>query len=244
MFIVLLITGGTKGIGASIAAAAVREGAKVAVNYGADSASAEKLVSQLGQDKAFAVQADAGTVAGAEKMVQETVNKYGTIDTLILNAGIMAMKTVANTTEADFDKSFNLNVKGPWFTVQKALPYLKSGSRVILVSTSVIHSSTLQPPYALYGSTKGAIEHMTHAFAKDLGTKGINVNCVAPGPTGTELFYNGKTEQQIQMISNFSPFGRLGEPKDVAEVFIFLASAAGNWVSGQVIPVNGAFSWM
>lgn len=238
------ITGGTKGIGASTATAAVRAGAKVALNYGRDTAQAEKFVSELGSEHAFAVQADAGSISGAETMVKETVQKFGRIDVLILNAGVMPMKTVETTSEEDFDNIFALNVKGPYFLVQKALPYMKSGSRIIFVSTSVIHASQVSPPYTLYASTKGAIEQMTHTFAKDLASKGIAVNAVAPGPTGTELFLKGKSEQLIKTISGFSPFGKLGDPDEIADVFIFLASSASRWVSGQVIPVNGGFAFL
>lgn len=176
-------------------------------------------------------------------MVEETVRRFGRIDVVILNAGIMPMKTVETTTEEDFDKTFALNVKGPYFLVQKALPHMKSGSRVIFVSTSVIHASQLSPPYTLYASTKGAVEHMTHAFAKDLGSRGITVNAIAPGPTGTELFLKGKSEELIQSISKFSPFGRLGEPDEIGDVLVFLASEASRWISGQVILVNGAFAF-
>lgn len=213
------------------------------MNYGRDAAQAEKFASELGADHAFTVQADAGSIAGVDKMVQETVKRFGRIDVLILNAGVLPMKTVENTTEEDFDKTFALNVKGPYFLVQKALPYMKQGSRVIFVSSSVIHASHLSPPYSLYGSTKGAIEHMTHAFAKDLASKGITVNAVAPGPTGTELFLRGKSQELIQSISAFSPFHKLGEPDELADVFVFLASEASRWISGQVILVNGGFAF-
>ena len=214
------------------------------MNYGRDTAQAEKFISEIGPDHAFAVQADAGSIAGAEKMVEEVVKKYGRIDVLILNAGVLPMKTVESTSEEDFDKTFALNVKGPYFLVQKALPHMKPGSKIIFVSTSVIHASQLSPPYSLYGATKGAIEVMTHAFAKDLASKGINVNAVAPGPTGTDLFLKGKSEEMIGAIAKFSPFNKLGEPAELADVFVFLASEASRWVSGQVILVNGAFSFL
>lgn len=214
------------------------------LNYGRDASQAEKFVSQIGPYRASAIQADAGSIAGVEKIVKETVEKHGRIDVLILNAGVLPMRTVETTTEEDFDKTFALNVKGPYFLVQKALPYMAPGSRVIFISTSVIHASQLTPPYSLYASTKGAIEHMTHAFAKDLASKGITVNAVGPGPTGTELFLRGKSEEMIQSIGNFSPFGKLGEPAEIADVLVFLASQASRWISGQVILVNGAFSFL
>jgi len=241
---VVIITGGTKGIGASTARALVKHGAYVVLNYGRDRDQADKFVAELGgSDYAFAVQADAGSVEGVEKVVQETVQKHGRIDALILNAGIMPMRTVAETTESDFDKIFALNVKGPYFLVQKALPYMKPGSKVVFVSTSVIHASSLSPPYSLYASTKGAIEQMTHCFAKDLGSQGINVNAVGPGPTHTELFLRGKSPETIRSIGGLSPFGKIGEPAELADVFAFLVSDASRWISGQVILVNGGFSF-
>jgi 3-oxoacyl-[acyl-carrier protein] reductase len=220
------------------------QGASVVLNYGRDRDQANQFVIELGgSDRVFAVQADAGSVAGVEKLVQETVQRHGRIDAVILNAGIMPMRAVEDTTELDFDKIFALNVKGPYFLVQKALPYMKPGSRVIFVSTSVIHASSLAPPYTLYSSTKGAIEHMTHAFAKDLGRKGINVNAVGPGPTRTELFLEGKSEEVVKSIERLSPFDRIGEPRDLADVFAFLVSDASRWISGQVILVNGGFAF-
>lgn len=215
----------------------------MALNYSRDSVQAKKFVSELGPEHALAIQADAGSVSGAEKMVQETVQHYGRIDVLILNAGIMPMKTVETTTEDDFDKTFALNVRGPYFLVQKALPHMEPGARIIFVSTSVIHSSGIAPPYTLYASTKGAIEQMTHTFAKDLGAKGMTVNAVAPGPTGTELFLKGKSQELVQSIAASSPFKKIGEPAELADVFVFLVSGASRWISGQVILVNGAFAF-
>ena len=151
------------------------------INYGRDSDAATAAVKQLGgESSAYAVQADAGSIAGIEKIVKKTVDKFGKIDIVIANAGILPMKTVAATTEEDFDKTFALNVKGPYFLVQKAIPHMSEGSSIVLISTTQNHSSTVTPPYTLYCSTKGAIEQMTRIIAKDLAPKEINVNCIAP----------------------------------------------------------------
>lgn len=114
------------------------------------------------------------------------------------------------------------------------------GGRIIFVSTGIAKASTVAPPYLLYGATKGAVEQMTRIMAKDLAAKGINVNAVAPGPTGTELFFEGKSEAMLENIKKASPFGRLGEPEDIANVVAFLSGKDSAWVAGQVVHVNGA----
>lgn len=116
---------------------------------------------------------------------------------------------------------------------------MPEGGRVIFLSTTVLASSNLPPPYLLYASTKGSIEQMTKFMAKDLAGKGITVNAIAPGPTGTELFYKGKTEEMIKRAGASSPFNRIGTPEEVASVALFLASKESSWVTGQTIRVNG-----
>lgn len=237
---VAIVTGGSKGIGAATATALVKLGANVVINYGRDSAAAETLVKTLGSKHAFAVQADAGSISGIEKLVKASVEKFGKIDILIPNAGILPMKDIESTTEADFDNTFNLNVKGPYFLVQKALPYIPRGGSIILVSTTQNHASTVNGPYTLYCTSKGAIEQLVRLLSKDLQSKkGIRVNAVAPGPTGTDLFYEGKSEQILKAISSLNPNNRLGTPEEVADAIVYLAGDGAKWVSGQTIRVNG-----
>ena len=112
-------------------------------------------------------------------------------------------------------------------------------SHVVLLSTSLCHASTVSAPYLLYNATKGAIEQMVRVLAKDLATKGVNVNAVAPGPTGTELFLRGKSEQVVQMIGKASPYERLGAPEEIADAVAWLAGEGSRWVTGQVVRVNG-----
>lgn len=119
---------------------------------------------------------------------------------------------------------------------------MPAGSHVVFVSTTLCAASTVQPNYLLYNTTKGAIEQMTRVMAKDLGRKGIVVNAVAPGPTSTELFLKGKPEGMLKTIAGANPFQRLGKPEEVAEAFLFLASPGSQWVSGQVVRVNGAMA--
>lgn len=237
---VALITGGTKGIGRAIAERLARDGAHVAVNYGADVKSAEEIVGHIGAKSCIAIQADAGSVSGAQAMVDEVVKKWGKIDILVANAGVLPMKDLDNTTEQDFDKTFALNVKGPYFLCQKAAPHMASGSHIVTLSSSLCHNSGTAPGYLLYNSTKGAVEQFTKVLSKDLGRRGILVNAVAPGPTATELFLRGKSDELVKAIGSSSPWQRIGKPEDIADAVAFLSSEENKWVSGQVIMVNGA----
>lgn len=210
------------------------------VNYNSDSKAADEVVSQIGADRALAVKADASSVSGVESLVKRTVAKFGKIDILIPNAGILPMKDLEGTTEADFDRCMSINVKGPYFLCQKALPYMAEGSRIVLVSTTLCAASTVTPNYLLYLTSKGAIEQMTRVLAKQLGPKKIAVNAIAPGPTATELFLEGKPENVIKTIAGFSPQNRLGQPEEMAEAIRYLASTS--WMSGQVVRVNGGMA--
>ncbi|KAI4180553.1 MAG: hypothetical protein L6R41_007169 [Letrouitia leprolyta] len=237
---IALITGGSQGIGKATALRLVKDGASVVINYASNSAPADELVKIIGSDRALAVQANAATIDGIEKMVKGTVDKFGKIDILIPNAGTMFMKDLEHTTEEDFDKTMALNVKGPFFLCQKAVPHMPPGSHIILLSTSLCINSAVLPVYLSYMASKGAIEQMNRVLAKDVARKGITVNTVAPGPTGTELFYRGKDENMLKMIAGQSPFNRFGEPDEIASAMAFLAGKDSSWVSGQVLRVNGA----
>ncbi|OAQ99947.1 hypothetical protein LLEC1_00860 [Akanthomyces lecanii] len=236
---VIIITGGSNGIGKACVERLGRDGASVVVNYYSDEAGANALVSSIGQDRALAVQADAGTMDGITKIIDETVKKFGHIDVVMANAAMMMMRNVENTTEEDFDNMFKLNVKGPFFLAQKAAPHIRDGGSIIFVSTGICHHSSVLPDYLLYASTKGAIEQMTRVMAKGLAAKGITVNAVGPGPTATELFYKGKSEAQIDALKKMNPFGRFGEPAEIAGMVAFLAGPDSRWVSGQTYLVNG-----
>jgi len=237
---IAVITGASKGIGKATALALATRGASVVVNYSSDSSAADAVVQAIGIKNAIAIKADVSTISGVEQLVQASVKHFGKIDILIPNAGVLPMKDLEHTTEQDFDNTFKLNVKGPYFLVQKAVPYMPKNSHIIFLSTTLTTASTVQPPYLLYNSTKGAIEQMTRVLSKDLGKKGILVNAVAPGPTGTELFYKGKSEEMLKTIAGFNPQGRIGTPEEVADTLAYLAGAS--WVSGQVVRVNGGMA--
>ena len=234
---VALITGASKGIGRATALALAHQGAQVVITYSSDAKPADELVSTIGSKHATAIKSDAGSLPAMDALVKEVVSKHKKIDILILNAGILAMKDLEHTTEEDFDKSFTLNVKGPYFLAQKCVPHMSAGSHIIFLSTTQCTASTVTPPYLLYNSTKGAIEQMTRVMSKDLGKKEIFVNAIAPGPTATELFLKGKDENLLKMIAGFSPMNRIGEPEEIAQAMAFLSQS--KWISGQVVRVNG-----
>lgn len=239
---VALITGASKGIGAATALELASLGAKVVINYASDSKPADELVQKIGVDKSIAIKANAGDVQEIERLVAETVAWGGNIDILIPNAGLALMRTLEQTEESDFQRTMDLNVKGPYFLAQKALPHMQPGGRIILLSTSLCNFSSLTPNYLLYVTSKGAIEQMVRILAKDLGTKGITVNCVAPGPTATELFFQGKSEEVVQRIASANPFGRIGEPGEIARAVAYFAGEGGSWVNGQILRVNGGMT--
>ncbi|KAH8901041.1 NAD(P)-binding protein [Thozetella sp. PMI_491] len=236
---VALITGASKGIGKAVAQRLAADGASVVINYNSDSASADALVASIGADRALAVQADVSKVSEVTRLVDAAVEKFGKIDIVMPNAGLMKLKVLDDVNEEDFDAHFNINVRGPLFLVQKAVRHMPAGGRVIFVSTGVNSFSLVQPNYVLYAGTKGAIDQFTRLLSKDYAKKGITVNAIAPGPTSSELFLNGKTEQVLNFIKAQNPFGKIGEPADQANVVAFLASEQSSWMSGQIVRVNG-----
>jgi 3-oxoacyl-[acyl-carrier protein] reductase len=244
---IALITGSSAGIGASIAQTLASRGATVVINYASSTDAASKVLSALPRPASqshIKVQADVSSLPDCRRLVDTTISQYGRLDFLILNAGWMPVSAnISNTTEEMFDRCYNTNVKGPFFLTQYAAPHLpEDGSgRVVFFGTSLTQASTLMPDYTLYVSTKGAIEQLVRGVSKDLGRRNIVVNMVSPGPTRTELFLKGKSEQQVKFFETVSPRNRLGEPEDVAGVVGFLCEKEAGWVMGQNLRVNGGF---
>ncbi|KUJ24590.1 short-chain dehydrogenase/reductase-like protein sdr [Mollisia scopiformis] len=239
---VALITGGSKGIGRALSLRLAASGANVVVNYSSDSTSANETISAISAEHAFAVKADVGSVSDVGRLVDATIERFGKLDIVVACAGIMPLSELEKLTEEEFDRVMSVNVKGPLFLTQKAIPHMTSGGRIILFSTTLNAASTVTPNYLAYCTSKGAIDQMTRILSKDLARKGILVNAIAPGPTATDLFMKGKNEQVLKMIAGFNPQGRIGSPEEIADVAAFLAGEGSKWVTGQVIRVNGGMA--
>lgn len=239
---VILVTGASRGIGATMAKALAEAGAKVIVNYAGGKEQADQVVAEIIREggDAIAVQADVSKTSDVQKLFDEAIRRYGRIDVLINNAGIMINKLLKDTTDEDFARQFDINVKGTFNTMREAATRLADNGTIINFSTSV--NRIMLPTYATYVATKAAVEQLTRVFAKEVGARGINVNSVSPGPTNTELFISGKSDELIGRLASLSAFNRIGEPADIAKVVVFLASNDAKWISAQNIGINGGMA--
>jgi 3-oxoacyl-[acyl-carrier protein] reductase len=236
---VVLVTGASRGIGRAIAVRLGGDGASVVVNYSGSHDVAGEAVAAIEKagGRAIAVQADVGKIADVERLFDETFQKFGKLDILVNNAGVMFNKLVAEVTEEEFDRVFAVNVKGTFFACQQAAKRMADGGRIINFSSST--TAMMLPTYGAYVATKGAVEQISRVLAKELGSRGITVNVVSPGPTDTELFGQGKTDQDKQRFAQMAAIGRLGQPKDIADVVALLVSDDAGWITGQNIRANG-----
>ena len=156
---------------------------------------------------------------------------------LVNNAGIMPLSTIADTDDATFARQVDVNFKGTFNTLREAARRLRHGGRIINFSSSVV--GLLQPTYGVYAGTKAAVEAMTSVLAKELRGRNITVNAVAPGPTATDLFFNGKPQDVVDRLAKLAPLERLGQPADIAAAVAFLAGPDGAWINGQTLRPNG-----
>ncbi|MEG3085721.1 SDR family oxidoreductase [Sphingomonas sp. PB2P12] len=238
---IALVTGGSKGIGAAIAKRLAADGMAVIVNYARGREGAEDVVAEITASggEAIAVQADVSTLDGIPSLFDAAERTFGGLDILVNNAGVAIFAPIADVSDADFDHQLAVNIAGVFRGMREGARRLRDGGRIISFSTSVV--GALLPRYGVYTATKAAVEAMTSILAKELGTRGITVNAVAPGPTATALFMNGKSEALVQSMIDANPLKRLGQPGDIASVVAFLASPDGGWVNGQTIRANGGF---
>ena len=239
---VAVVTGASKGIGASIATHLAAEGAAVVVNYASSRAGADKIVAEITAQggKAIAVQADVSKKADIDRLFAETSKAFGKLDILVNNAGIYEMAPLEAITEEHFHKQFNLNVLGLLLTTQEAVKLIgPEGGSVINISSVV---SSLSPPgSAVYSATKGAVDVITKVLTKELGSRKIRVNAINPGMVETEGTHTAGIigSDFHRQLETQTPLGRIGVPQDIATAAVFLASDDSSWLSGETIVVAG-----
>ncbi|NGN68895.1 SDR family oxidoreductase [Streptomyces sp. A7024] len=237
-----LVTGGSRGIGRGIAERLGRDGARVGVHYGSDETAAKETVAAIeaAGGSAFAIRARLGEPGDAAALWAEFDKHADGLDILVNNAGVGLQAEVADTTEEDYDRIFDINVKALFFITQQALPRLRDGGRIVNLSTGLTRIA--MPGLAAYAATKGAVDTLTLSLAEGLGPRGITVNAVAPGVIETDMNAWLADPQAREMANGWSTFGRVGQPEDVADIVGFLAGAGGRWVTGQTIDATGGSS--
>ena len=238
---VAVVTGASKGIGASIAKHLAAEGASVVVNYASSKDGADKVVAQItGKGgKAIAVQGDVAKQADIDKLFNQTKKKYGRLDILVNNAGVYEFAPLEAITEAQFHKISNLNVLGLLLTTQTAVKYLGEGGSVINIGSAV---SRITPPTSVvYTATKGAVDAITGVLSRELGPKKIRVNSLNPGMVETEGVHSagfiGSDFEKGALAQ--TPLGRIGQPEDIGPIAVFLASDDSRWLTGEQLLASG-----
>ncbi len=239
---VIIITGSSKGIGATIAKTLASKSATLVINYANTVADAKNVVAEIVNNggKAIAIKADVSKTEEVEHLFDTAIHHFGKVDILINNAGIAIYKSVKDTTDEDFDRIFGINVKGTFSTMRKAATRLTDGGRIINFSSSV--TRLMLPTYGTYSATKAVVEQLTKVFANEIGNGNITVNSVSRGPTNTELFIQRKTDETIARLASMSAFNRIGETSDIANVIAFLISDEAKWITAQNIGINGGFA--
>ncbi|MEH6421677.1 SDR family oxidoreductase [Pseudomonas sp. CGJS7] len=236
-----LVTGASRGIGRAIALRLAADGHAVAVNYAGNAAAAEAVVAQIQADggRAVAVQGDVADPADMQRAFDQAEQAFGGLDVVVNSAGVMPYVPVQDGDLGEFDRVIATNLRGSYIVLGQAAKRLREGGRIVALSTSVIGKAF--PNYGPYIASKAGVEGLVHVLANELRGRGITVNAVAPGPVATELFLNGKSEEQIAHFRQLAPLERLGTPEEIAAAVAFLAGPDGSWVNSQVLRVNGGY---
>ena len=236
---VSIVTGASRGIGAAVAERLAADGFTVVINYSGDTKSAEALAGKIEAKggRALTAKADVSDAAAVRGMFDAAEAAFGGVDVLVNNAGIMKLARISDSDDALFDQQIAINLKGSFNAMREAAKRLRDGGRIVNFSTSVVGIKL--ETYGVYAATKAAIETMTAILSKEMRGRNITVNAVAPGPVGTELFLNGKSQELIDHMAKMNPLQRLGTPQDIAATVSLLCGPDGGWINGQVLRANG-----
>jgi 3-oxoacyl-[acyl-carrier protein] reductase len=236
-----IVTGASRGIGRAVANRLAKDGFAVVVNY-VNPAEAEQAAAEIKKNggEAMAIKADVGNPADVEQLFAETLKKFGSVDVVVNNSGIMPLSPIGKGDVDAFDKVIVTNLRGTFLVFAQAAQHISVGGRIIAFSSSVLAKSF--PSYGPYIASKAGLEGLVHVLANELRGRNVTVNAVAPGPIATELFLNGKSENQISEFTKMSPLERMGQPEDIANVVSFLAGPDGGWINSQVLRANGGFA--
>lgn len=240
---VAVVTGASKGIGASIAKHLAAAGAAVVVNYSSSKSGADRVVQEIVEQggRAIAVQADVAKADDIQRLFAETQRAFGKVDILVNNAGVYEFAPIEHVTADHYHKIFDLNVLGLLLTTQEANKHLTDGGSIINISSVVV---TLSPAAtAVYSASKAAVDAITRSLAKELGPRGIRVNSVNPGMIETEGMRSaGLHESEFRaQIESQTPLGRIGQPDDIAPAVVYLASSDAKWVTGESLTISGGY---
>ncbi|CCN18399.1 SDR family oxidoreductase [Bordetella bronchiseptica] len=237
-----IVTGGSRGIGRAIAARLAADGFAVVVNYAGNGAKAHETVDAIESagGKAIAIQGDVGKPQDVANLFAQARAAFGRIDVVVNSAGVMPMASIDAVNLDAFDQVIATNLRGAFLVLAQAAANLGDDGRIIALSTSVIAKSL--PGYGPYIASKAGVEGLVHVLANELRGRNITVNAIAPGPVGTDLFFNGKSEEAVASIARQAPMERIGMPDEIAAAVSFLAGPDGRWVNAQVLRVNGGFA--
>ncbi|MGF7150012.1 3-oxoacyl-[acyl-carrier protein] reductase [Sphingomonas zeicaulis] len=235
----VIVTGSSQGIGAAVAERLAGDGWAVTINFSGNEKPAIELAQRIeaAGGSVIAVKADVSDPAQVTQLFDATEQAFGGVDAIVNNAGIMHLTRIVETDDETFDRHVAINLKGVFNCLREGGRRIREGGRIVSFSSSVIGLSP--PSYGVYGATKAGVEAMSRVLVKELAPRGITVNLVAPGPVGTKLFLDGKSDAEIEGTTKLIPLGRLGEPGDIVGAVAFLLGPDGGWVNGQVLRVNG-----
>jgi 3-oxoacyl-[acyl-carrier protein] reductase len=240
---VAIVTGASRGIGKAIAERLAKDGFAVVVNYASSAPEAEEVVSKIRAEggEAIAIEADVSDAGQVEQLFAKTLDRFGSVDVVVQNAGVMSLSPIAKGDAATFDKVISVNLRGTFLVFAQAAQHISTGGRIIALSSSVLARSF--PTYGPYIASKAGVEGLVHVLANELRGRNVTVNAVAPGQVSTDLFLKDKSAQQIAEFTKMNPLERIAQPSDISSVVSFLAGSDGGWINSQVLLANGGFAY-